>query len=440
MARRCILHVGMPKTGSSALQASLHRAAPHLLTLHGIGFATEFENHSVIGEVIGQSSDAAQSVRRRMKYRVWDDAAFKRHVHDSFAAHFDRSGAALEIISGEGLGQGYKTADVARLAEFLGRWFDDIQVCAYVRPPLAHFNSRAQQVLKRGMTFDNIRAEVEAFKAGAIPADDSCVVPRAREGLSPYMDVFGADAVTLRDARREVLIGGDVIEDFTTVMLERSPEELGMERISVNESLNATAARMLDAVNRQVPAWIDGYPNPDRARGLLGQLRELPGTEAFVMPGIDWADLQAAVGHQIDWVAEVTDGQIDHFDEPLPVPGDDLAPDPDVDAIARLLNDSLLEAQVVKARMRIQAATFKLEASDSPLPAEADVIRRSALFLSDAQEKLRAARKLMRAGYLAEADALCSEIAHTAPDPAHRGAGYDLLHQVHNRFAIAAKS
>ncbi|WP_238368241.1 hypothetical protein [Mesobacterium pallidum] len=438
MARRCILHVGLPKTGSTALQASLHRAAPDLLARHGIGYATAFENHSVIGEITGRSSDTSLAVRRRLRHRIWDDDAFRNYMQDSFAAQFDRSGAAVEVISGEGLGQGYTGPEVARLAEFLGRWFDDIQVCAYVRPPLEHFNSHAQQVLKRGMTFDAIRAEVAAFMADEIPPEDRCVVARPMEGLTPYLEAFGA--VTLRDARRAALTGGDVVADFCVTFLGQPAAALGVESLSVNESVNATAARMLDAVNRQVPASIDGYPNPLRARGLLGQLRALPGPARFIMPGIDWAGLRAATRPQVDWMAEVSGGAVDFTDEPLPEAGPDTGADPDLDQIARLLNDALLEAQVVKARMRIQAASYRIEASDTPLPDAAEVIRRSAPFLSDSREKLRAARTLLQGGYSEDAEILCNEIANSAPEAAERGAALDLLHKVHKRFAIAAKS
>lgn len=145
MARTCYLHLGMHKTGTTAIQAACFGyddgrvcSVPFPYANHSRAmitlFCTDAERY-YLNQSAGLTGRALERDRNRLR-RQFDQAM----------------GSGKDIlISGEGLTVGlFQPADIAGLIEKLGRNFDHIEACAYIRPPQSFMISEFQQVLKTG--------------------------------------------------------------------------------------------------------------------------------------------------------------------------------------------------------------------------------------------------------------------------------------------------
>ena len=264
---------------------------------HGVGYCPDYLNHGTLTEYTDPTPDPENYTRKRYRVLAATADAFASKVRDNFERHFETGKSQIEVVSGEGFGQRQSVASVQKLKGFLSPHFDDIRIVAYVRPFMAWLNSRGQQKLKTGSTFQEIRNSTERFIAGKEPDEAERLYsmnPVLERWFTPYLEVFGREAMTIRNAERSALVGGDIVEDFTTTFLGKSPAQLGLEVANENESLSRSAAYLLEAINRHVPALIDGRPNPARASGLVSLMKAYPFDAKFVIPGVRWVEYKQA--------------------------------------------------------------------------------------------------------------------------------------------------
>ena len=229
-----ILHIGHPKTGTTALQRGFLRQRQELAA-QGILYPylnKESDRHSSLipflidkelvtgdvaflphwpgGDVMGQSA------------HMWAD------VMDQMAEHAPRK----VVLSGEGFFSLQRRWQMEAMAARLTPVFDKITVVAYLRSPQARHLSSYQQGLK---TAGN-RAFVQPH---------------------PYMPVvqawsrFGPGPLALHVFDRDQLIGGDVVEDFAS---RYTPEGLDILRARPNRELNTSlSAEAMAVLETYVP-------------------------------------------------------------------------------------------------------------------------------------------------------------------------------------------
>ena len=159
--RRCLLHIGMHKTGSTSIQHSLMgfendsyvyarigNSANHSLPLHGI-FTENPERHFM-------------NVARGRSGAVLRD--FVEHAAEDLRHSIGRLQGRTLIISGEAISTFSPTA-AEKLARFLEPHFDEIAVAGYIRPPGGFITSSFQaKVRSAGLSRFELAANYRPYR------------------------------------------------------------------------------------------------------------------------------------------------------------------------------------------------------------------------------------------------------------------------------------
>ena len=196
---RTLLHIGMTKTGSTALQQSL-MASRAALRARGVLYPanperTSLVNHKLLLAALFDwrgSRTGLLAPEDRPPSRAIEAERFLADLRADLAA----APARCLILSSESLFRVLPEPAPARLPELLDGLAGDLAVVAYLRRPAEHYVSRLQQHLK----------------AAHVPPQPGA--PRYRDVLEQYERIFGAAALALGVFHRTTLEGGDVIADF----------------------------------------------------------------------------------------------------------------------------------------------------------------------------------------------------------------------------------
>lgn len=146
---KLLLHAGMPKTGSSALQTLLHENRGYLnqqRVLYPQG-AINPKNHVILPAACAPKN----AVPRYIQYRCDNEGL---DINSEFEAWVDGIKSAkaeneysFAVMSSE-LIFGGSESSLARISEVLYKLFDEIELVLYIRRPSAYYLSSLQQKLK----------------------------------------------------------------------------------------------------------------------------------------------------------------------------------------------------------------------------------------------------------------------------------------------------
>jgi len=265
--KTCYLHIGSGKTGTSSIQGQLFRNRSNLLkekvfypnnAANHIFFATHFrEDPTTIAfhRKEGRSTRAQIEdwTREQMEMLEADLAAFEGDTLIFSSEYFPPTSA-------EGC---------QKMAAYLAEFCEETKVVCYVRHPLKHAVSAAQQAVKMGFkTLEEAQRDTHFFSPKKI--------------LPKFAAAFGADNIIVRPFEREQLKGSDSLVDFCSVTsLENrwQPPEVKEEK---NTSLSMEAVWIADSINKLFPREKNGYWNPDRAFEI--KLNDIPGARFSLEP------------------------------------------------------------------------------------------------------------------------------------------------------------
>lgn len=263
--RKAIVHIGMPKTGTTSIQAWLYGNVPEL-SRQGIYFnrlpltrARSMEHAEV---VVCQFAEAGVLLPNdRMRYifgiKTLDD---QKAVADRYSEMFGKALARARehtvILSVEDVGGMTRTkAQVEGLERWLGRFFDEVRYIIYFRRQEDWLVSAYSQMIKTGrtMTLDEYfekRKERDYFQR-----------------LRAWLRVVDEDRLCVRIMERDALRDGDLIADFAH---EAGIDPTRMEdQPRRNESLTRAAGEFLRVLN--VKLREDGAEDPVN-EPIYGQL------------------------------------------------------------------------------------------------------------------------------------------------------------------------
>ena len=248
-----ILHIGMPKTGSTVLQDRLGASGP-ALAAKGVLYPSNppgcpFNNHRLLLLGFLPYTKLPRHVRKVAAYRpetlAADYAGFRAHL----AAEVAAARPERLVLSSESLFRTLRAESRAALAGALAP-FGPVTVAVYLRRPSAYYLSALQQHLKSSQKVLPPRA------------------PAPLPALRDYRTMFGAEAVRPRIYDRSLLAGGDISEDFLAAYLPGAglaAADLAPAARS-NATLSAEAMDLLRAFRAAFHGARDNVPAADSSQ------------------------------------------------------------------------------------------------------------------------------------------------------------------------------
>lgn len=269
---RCILHIGNPKTGTTAIQQWLVHHEGALLD-HGFGLihTAGRPNNINLAAYFGGTPPSWLN-RHRVKGNREARALLDS---EAFIENFTREVADMKhsvhtlIITSEQLSAvARRQGSLRELGDLLDRNFDQLQVVAYTRRQEDQLVSGWSTALKSGA-----KASLANFVDTAITWNRHDYLVMAQR----WSEVFGRDSCSFFDYDR--VGAGDVRRHFhSSVLGLEETSALTFPAARVNSKYSAAQATAVLWLNRLFPYWTQGSvsPNPRnlRARRLvLGRLK-----------------------------------------------------------------------------------------------------------------------------------------------------------------------
>ncbi|MCP5533546.1 MAG: hypothetical protein H7A49_01155 [Akkermansiaceae bacterium] len=281
--KRCWIHIGMHKTGSTTIQRRLgeigrgdgwnyitvEKNRRHLNAAMFAMFASQPRKYHEFRSSGATPEDIARK-GRVLRGRL------ERAIRESTEDNLILSAESLDQMDREG---------VERLAEFLRPLVDDIHVIGYVRPPGGLMSSRFQEQVKHGK---------RRFQFSSCTAD-------YRFRFEKYDEVFGLERVTLIKFDPNSFTNQCVLADFSERVGITLPEGLSSRR--VNKGLCRQACGILYAYNQYGAGFGSGrHVNPEN-RLLVRSLTAMKGDKFLLAPEIV-AAVNDANRDDIRWMEE----------------------------------------------------------------------------------------------------------------------------------------
>lgn len=275
-----ILHIGMAKTGTTALQATFARSRSYLRE-HGVLYPATPSNqksHELLVCNVMRFGALPRAMRPRYHNQAEVAAEYNRFVKE-MRHDIEQQATRCIVLSSEYLfcpiGRGFR-GDLPHLFDKLQTKVDCV---AYIRRPSDRLKSGRQQALKHS---------AKEWR----PRTAEC-----RRVLETYEGIFGRESMHVHEFRRDALIGKDIVSDF----MHRFLAGYGAERQQMTDagSLNETlSAESTDLSRRYRLAFHAGQDN-QVVRSTAALLDALRHADAAV--GAGRPQLQPGIADLVDY-------------------------------------------------------------------------------------------------------------------------------------------
>ncbi|WP_062206367.1 glycosyltransferase family 61 protein [Demequina salsinemoris] len=270
-APEVILHFGLHKTGTTAIQETLRRAQ-RKGTLQGVFYLNaKPSNHSyVMAPAFGSRKNIDYYTRVKFGGRIPLGAMTQDEARSLLVNSLEeaRHRRVPLIVSSEDMSM-LTSREVRAMRNFLKAYgVPRVRCVVYVRPIEAWSNSYAAQLVKQGL-----RTVSEVL--------DDPPYPIFRDYIGKYVEVFGAENVTIRPFDRAELVNGSVVADLLHVV---APDhEQALEELRANESPNLDQLRLVSRLTELIRR---GKFRGDvkRMQSGLGNFRAGKNAKAFALP------------------------------------------------------------------------------------------------------------------------------------------------------------
>ncbi|MBV9992161.1 MAG: methyltransferase domain-containing protein [Alphaproteobacteria bacterium] len=252
---KVILHIGMPKAGTTSLQRWLAANRDNALAA-GLDYWSAAENHSE--PIFMAFADPARIARGTMWFQRDGTASGAEEALAAFDRFVDGLGDRTGFVSAEVLWT-FPARDVKKLAEHLrGRDADALVLC-WVRPPAEFMATATQQRLRSTLAVGDLGLDFQ----------DKVLIRYRR--LDAWIEHFGRDRVRVLPLSRNIV--AQAREVLAEIGLDFAPAQ-SSERM-LNPSVSLLAAKALLALN--------GAGADKTSRKLRQVLQDLKGAE-FRLP------------------------------------------------------------------------------------------------------------------------------------------------------------
>ncbi|MGD0864548.1 MAG: methyltransferase domain-containing protein [Rhizomicrobium sp.] len=278
---KLILHIGMPKTGTTSLQRwlSINRDAA---LRAGLDYWSIAENHS---EAI---FTAFASPKRLNKGTMWfqrgagsrkeDSTAFRKSFDEFLSGLGDRIG----YVSAEALWT-FGTDDVRNLAAHLQERQVQALILCWIRPPAEFLKTATQQLCRSTLAIGDFGIRFHRK------------VPIDYRRLTAWTEQFGTERVVTGQFDTDMVGQLQKLLESLEIHVDAKPDS---ER-ALNTSISLVAAKALLALNE-----ISNCESPERSRRLRNILQELKGAN-FQLPDSVLRRMRPAFAKEAEYLAEV---------------------------------------------------------------------------------------------------------------------------------------
>lgn len=193
-----ILHIGMPKTGTTTLQRTFSANA-ELLARSGICYPTQLTSSSINHRILAYCAIDPSSYPRHM--RAFRDVEVSERLLTEFKGRIATQVRAIDgisalVLSAESLYTRIRKHKQQYYSRYINSLGNRLSVSAYLRSPAKSYLSRCQQKLKASQKISLIA-----------PA-------RYRQIIQSYQDTFPSAEIFLVPFERQSLAGQDIVVDF----------------------------------------------------------------------------------------------------------------------------------------------------------------------------------------------------------------------------------
>lgn len=259
---KTILHVGLPKTGTTTLQQTFKRSFEYLAE-RSVLFprnprSFRFASHKIIAAHALPKTSYGSDLRALTRNGALTEEYFSL-FRDGLRAQLSDHDPEVCVISAEHFST--TSLNTQKLCDFLFSFTTDLEVVLYVRKPSARALSLLQQNLKKN---NNVRL-------------------RSGVGLAYYrflVESFGAECVKVRCCDRSRLLGGDIVTDFTEAFLCR--QGISRDRLTPPRNTNETLSFESIILVMLARSYLHSLPS-DMVRARIKRLiKALRRTEAEI--------------------------------------------------------------------------------------------------------------------------------------------------------------
>lgn len=288
IARRLMLHIGMPKTGSSALQSILvlNRAELARQGVHYPEHSSDAE--AALGNVTtGNGAPLRPLVETRIRDRVGPEGVSR--ARERLVELLSTTTADTVLYSQEWFFQ-YDPDLLGELDSLVGALGVELGVIVYVRDVAPHVESIYGQSVKRGRYTRTLTDFVTTY----IQRSDPNMFPMTRERIESAAKVLGPGRLHVMHYETE---RDRLAESLLVDTLGVEPETLDLDVHPVNRSLTQREVLWMRALNDQVTV-------PGAARLASDQIISLP-AQASPRVGVgadDLRRLEKAFRPDVDWI------------------------------------------------------------------------------------------------------------------------------------------
>ena len=294
--KTCILHIGLPKTGSTSIQVAFH-ANRETLLLHGIHYFSVEPNHSRQIRSAFIKHPEGYHMNIRLGLNAEESRRYAQQALDALEREIAGSDMPFFMISAETISF-FKVDEFDRFWTFLRDRFDRIEIYGYLRSPVQLINAKVSEFLKQG----------EAVT-------DSRLRPQYKHLLAKYYQC-DADLVSIKFFDRSLLKNGSAVDDLLHDISQGKvcfPVDRRTRKKDQNASLSVRGAGFLYTVNKRFPAIQDGKRNHDRPSGLNRVATRLRGEKLRLAKRLV-AEILADQAPDIAWASQIVGRDINDLD------------------------------------------------------------------------------------------------------------------------------
>ncbi len=230
MLDEAIIHIGMNKTGSTSIQNSLHQFDDG----HTFYAQLAHLNHSIPLYTAFHKKFDQYHIWRKQGLSKSETTALRTQFRAELEAQLATPNRQRILISGEDISS-LDPDGAAELIALCRQYAKSIRIVVYVRDPLGFAVSGFQQRVKDG--------------SDAVP---DMIRPGYDVRIAKFVDLVGAENVTVRLFTRDQLKNASVVEDFCAVA---GISMQGLKEIRANESMPFECLKLIYLFNRTNPCY-----------------------------------------------------------------------------------------------------------------------------------------------------------------------------------------